>query len=449
MFVDSVRQCAGLLLVVCCATVFALPTGCKGCGDEEQGKGAAAVPGPALRIPVSIRLSAQEVKLLTKLESKLRQGRIPGRFTREKRKHAKLFVYAAARNEDPKLVATALDGMRKVYRAGGAQRGPQADDNYGLVVATHLESTNPMIQTAAIRAAGRVLARSKPYRPVLDELASIVESHPEPGARIAALDTLRRAGKFGKQKAIASAVQRALEHKDPAVVASALLLARLLRGLKPPLRTEMLKRAETLLKHKDPAVRGRATRLTARLRKGDPKAYDLLAPLLEDKRPLVRGLTALALADLGDPWAIHRLVELLDDDESDQHKLPYRSLDGQPATVNAGRKSVTVSDRTVRAVVRLSHLTDSPLKLDTREAAKPGRGHEKKAARIKAWYAKHKDELPKEPGSVAAKPSPDKKAEQKDKSGAKGKSTGAPKRKAAPAASAKAAPAPAKPEAAE
>jgi hypothetical protein len=398
MFPNTLGRCACFCLVVSLAALMALPTGCKSCGKEVKkgdARGAASAAAPAPRIPVSIRPSAADMKTLAALKSQLRKGRVPKGLLKQK-KHAKLFLYLAASSEDPKLIVAALGGMRSAYAGRSSRRGrPRANQDYGLVVATHLQSGNHAIQAAALRAAPQAVEGRRPYRPAVDELVSIAESHPLPGARVEALGVLRRVHAFGKQEAIVAAMLRALEQKEPAVLSMGLLLAihRNASGLTR--RKEFSQRAAALVGHEDAGVRGRAARLLGLLSKGDAQVVEQLIPLLEDQNPYVRGQAALAVAEVGDVGIIHQLMALVDDEQAAYYQLAYKSLRGKRARLSHGRKTRTVGDQAIMAVARLSAKTKSAFKSLPRDAKNPATRRKENVAAVKAWYAKHKATLRK------------------------------------------------------
>ena len=350
----------GVAIVACAAAAWVITAGCKAKDKPEEQAATAASAKPVKGIKISLRLDSAKLKEAAKLKRQVRKGRFPARVLRKK-KNAQLFLHLAATSNAANVIAASLRGMGRTYASAGAKRGKlRANADYGAVVATHLRSQNPQVQAAAIAAAPNAIKGRRPYRPVINELVSIVESHPNPGGRMAALGALRHVAGYRKNKTVAGAMLRALEHEAPPVKARALQLAggRSVRRL--ALKREFHKHALKLMKHPNAVVRGRAASLAVGTRGKEEPLLEQVSAMLEDESPYIRSVAARSVARLGDPRGIHQLIKLVDDTAPEAMYLPYRTLTGGRSKLRAGRRQRTVQSSAVNAIARLSKAMKSP-----------------------------------------------------------------------------------------
>jgi len=381
------------LIASCAALVLSLPA-CKSKEKANAKARAVASAEKPARIPISLKLTAAEKKNAAALAKRVKRGNFPKKLVMQ-RGNAKLFIYLAATETDQQVVLASLRAMRESHRKSKSRRKPpRVGEDYALVATTYLDSENAKIQGTAIVASYPLLARRKPYRPAVDALVSIVESHPQPGARITALKALEKVQGYQKNDAILGAMLRALDQDSPALLAYALQMAtrHAAKGLQR--KNDFKARANRLLANRAEVVRVRAAMLAARLGQ-DPALLDRIVPLLSSKLPFARAGAALALADLGDPRAIHVIVPLVGDATVELHRISYKSLTGRRATVVAGSKRRTVHDRAIAALVRLSSATDAKFQPPASDGKDPEKALKAAAAAAKAWYAKVKSKLPK------------------------------------------------------
>ena len=394
---------ARLWLIASCAVLALSLPACKSKEKANAKARAAASAEKAPRIPISLKLTATEKKKAADLAKRVRRDSFPKKLVMQ-RGNAKLFVYLAATETDPKVILASLRAMRDSQNKGKSRRKPpKADEDYALVVTSYLDSENAKIQGTAIRASQPLMQRRKPYQPAVDALVSIVESHPQPGARIDALKALRKVKNFWRNDAILGATLRALDHDSPSLVATALLGA--VRHAKQLGRKNDFKaRVDRLLKHRSEPVRAQAAILAARLG-ADPALLDRIAPLLGAKTPFARAAAVRALADLGDVRAIHALMPLLGDSAVEMHRISYQSLTGRRTTLALGSSRRTVHDRVIDALVRLSAKTELKFEPKPADVKDPEKARKAAVTAAKAWYARVKNKLPKyEPPPAPVQP---------------------------------------------
>jgi hypothetical protein len=382
------------------ALLLVLATNCTSCEKEEQEKGVVdakvlASLAPDKGIQISLRLDEGRREDAARLVSKLRGGRFPSQYV-DREKNAELFLYIAAKSDQPKVIIAALRAMRQAYVSSGGRksRGRHvAGNDYGVVVAAHLKSKDPSIVAAAMSAAQRVLEGTSPHAATVAELARIAESHPVVGARIDAVSALTRMRGFRRNPVVAGAMLKVLEHPSAALLSHTLYQLYRGRAAGLPRREEFLARAQALLSHQDPGVRGRAARLVAVLAPPTPELAKQLRAMLSDPHPYTRSVVAHALADMNDVASVHLLVTKVDDLTRNSHHLTYRRLVGREGSVPHGARDETVHGPVVRAIERLTAKLKHPFKRASKAAK--GSDRKKEAAAVKAWYAKHRDELPK------------------------------------------------------
>jgi hypothetical protein len=291
-------------------------------------------------------------------------------------------------------VVASLHAMRSAYTGKqGAKAGqPVADNDYGVVVAERLGSDNPKILNEALLASRNALESGAPHAATLAAVIKIAESHPVEGARIEAVNALFKVPKYRNNARVVAALLRVLDDKSAALLSHTLYQLYQPGAEKMAQRDAFLAKGRELLKHGNPAVRGRAARLVAVLAPNDPEARQAIRAMLDDQAPYTRSIVPHALAEMNDVAAIHLLVPKLEDQTRNNLHIRYQKLGGGNSAIPHGAKAETVHDTCAVAIEKLSAKIPEPFKRASRKHNKAGR--EQNLAAAKAWYAKHKGEIP-------------------------------------------------------
>jgi hypothetical protein len=418
---------APLSLVLCCAPLALLQPACDSCRGKDSATGEAAPVASVAevpRLPIALRLSEAERKTAGALVGKIRRGRFPKRVLEDKA-NGNLFLYLAASSDQPRVIEASLDGMRVAFAgAKGKRTGARVSEDYGVVVAAHLQSDKPLIQIAAVNAASPALSGDKPSRPVVDELAAIVESCPDAYTRVQALVALGSLTDFAKHESAVGALLRVLDSDMPAAISRALRNAIDAGPLTLPKQAEFSAKARALMSHKDATVRGRAAHLALALNPTDPALWEQVAAMLADPQGCVRTEVAAGLAGAGNTRAIHRLVPLAADFADARCETPYRLPNGKTEGHAVGKRGSAVADYAIPLIVTLSQAAGVPFQPPPEDKAAKDRTAQRKATAgaVQTWYAANKAKLPKDEAPPPAKPG--------DKTADEPADAGAPKPKA-------------------
>ena len=154
--------------------------GCT-CSDEKSDPAVASSLSPDHGIVLSNELSDRERDEAVRLLGKLRGKSFSERLVTDP-KNARLFLHIAAKSSDPNTLIAALSALEKAYvPTAGRGSKPGADEDYGKVVATHLESKDVLVLKAALGAANNAVRRAQPDTATLKALGKLAQSHPADG----------------------------------------------------------------------------------------------------------------------------------------------------------------------------------------------------------------------------------------------------------------------------
>jgi hypothetical protein len=194
---------------------------------------------------------------------------------------------------------------------------------------------------------------------------------------------------------VASTLLEGLNSKSPAVLSHLLyqLYQDEAKGLLQ--RPAYLARARALMAHSDPGVRGRAMRLAAVLGPNDAQVIAAVRNMLQDPHPYARAVAAHALADMGDMASVHALVARASDFARTAHHIHYDKLGGGKHGIPHGDRNETVHEPIMSALERLTEKSKEPFKRAVNRRDDDAR--QKNVAKAKAWYERHRAELPPAP----------------------------------------------------
>jgi HEAT repeat protein len=393
-----------LLTVGVCSLLAA---GCSRCSKSQSDAADAAATEAPKGVPIKLKLDEAGQKAAADLAAKLKNERFPNEAVRDKN-HAKLFLYLAATSEKPEVIIASLDALKMSYTSSESYKQKQiADDDYGTVVAAHLDSSNLKIQGYALEAASHAVGGKAPSAAVVQALVKIASSHPNLAARSEAIDRLRLVRDFQQDPKIAEAFLKALDSDQPHLVARALFGLRL-RATGLVMRNQFLAKGRHLLKAADPGVRGRAAELVGRLGAGNEDVVREIEALLADPHPFTRSAACAALAHLGDLGSIHKLMKLMDDTEKNTYDIRGFKLptDREGWVHFDGSAWSEVRDAALRSLERMSMKTKVRFVADKVESADVAGSLAKNAKAARAWYAKVKTQLPPERKGDAAAAQP-------------------------------------------
>lgn len=319
--------------------------------------------------------------------------RFPSTATNEPN-NARLFTYLAATSEDPAVIGAALASMYGAYSAH-SKRKAQPDADYVAAVEKHLGTEDPKLAARVLLAARTAISGKEGNVGLIDKIVAMADRDPYksgPG-RYAIIDTLRVVSSNNRSPALVKVFEDSLDAKETYVVSYALqALYRSSRSVKDvaPVKAKALE----LAKHEDPGVRGRAIELLGAFGKDDPAVRELVLTALGDKSPYVRSEAAESIARLRYRPAIHALMPLVDDKESNRYEIrDWTTLDGKPGRLHHdGSPWSFVYDAAMNAVRSLS---GGELELERVNPKEITQGLDKSAQATKTWYAKAKSKIPK------------------------------------------------------
>jgi HEAT repeat protein len=195
---------------------------------------------------------------------------------------------------------------------------------------TLLDSPSHGVLANALEAAKPALQGQTEMTPLVDKLVALADSHPEPAARLEALNALQGIKDFQQQEKIAAVFLKNIQAPEPYLKSLALFRIQF-NNHKLAGKEEFFTRVHDLLKDPDPGVRGRAAEVSSVL-VADADKEKLgaeITAMLEDKEAYVRSASASALGRLGYKPAIPKMVALLDDKARNTYDIPYKRLNGK------------------------------------------------------------------------------------------------------------------------
>lgn len=405
------RNSEALAATLCCLTLLACqceqaqgPTGAPDAAIEARHDAGqppvATLPLPEGAVPIQARASAADKASMDALKAKVARGAFLWA-ERSRRANAGHFLYMAATETDPALIAASLQAMAQSWTHDPKKttRRP-IDDDYRAVVRARLSHGDKLVLGRAMEASKHILSEQAPDPGVVAVLARIVAEHEDPAARYSALTALIQLRDIQKNKDALGALLKAFDDAAPHIVSTALRVIQFTAyGLED--KAPFIARTLALFNHADPGVRGRALLVSTALTQGQGLRTRLalqILPHLDDTHPYARSTATAALAALGHKAAIHKLITMLGDKAPNNYTLKgFQTLAGDSATIShSGSAWSRVDDAVLHAIETLS--------ADMGEARfsvgpiKPG-SVQQDLARAKRdarrWYATHKAGLPK------------------------------------------------------
>ena len=312
---------------------------------------------------------------------------------RRKKEHARSFLILAAQHKDAQVVSEALRGLYWTYGSGKAPIG----EDFINVVAARLGAADHKVLAPALRAAKRALRAKKGAEPVLKALAKVIASD-DGAAQYAALGLLDRESM--KKAYIAEALLKALDSKEPHVVAKTLSTLGSSGSEDMPKAKDIVKKVEGLLKHSDPAVRGEAgAALAAFVPFGNKKEAAVMGekilPLLKDKNAFTKSRAASALARIKYKKAIHEIVKHLDDKRGNTYDIKgFKTVWGRTGRAHFdGSAWSRVDDAMINALSSMTFF-DKKNKFKYKINSKTmDKDIEKAVKKAKKWYKKNKGSI--------------------------------------------------------
>lgn len=288
-------------------------------------------PGPPLP-RLDFRPSSEDQAHLATLRASLSssQARFEDAQTRN-RANAKLFMFLAGTDDDPRVVRASLEALSRAY-SSRSELKEVPDRDLATVLARALVSTDPGILHAAFQAV-RIPLMAEGGAPELEQVLAELSLNSSPPVKrylaIEALDLLPPQKRNGK---ILDAFASSLDASEPYVRVNALrALEHSVESIEVGQAPPWLNRVWDLSVDIQPAVRGQAlSTLVAFSRYADPQKLGQRLQLgLRDPSPYVRAVAAAALGAIGPPAAIHDLLPLVRDFESSRVELlGWSNFDG-------------------------------------------------------------------------------------------------------------------------
>ncbi|HLV19844.1 MAG TPA: HEAT repeat domain-containing protein [Polyangiaceae bacterium] len=331
-------------------------------GEAPSGVAAPAPVGSTSQLDFE-PTAAQRLRLVELRESLSEAApRFTGEVARE-RANAKLFTYLAATSDEPLVIEASLQAIGAAYSSRSSRKAaPDADLDRTL--SRHLRSDRPSVARAAFRAARIPLMAEHPGSELVEELVETCAPGEPVARRYAALRALDLLRPDRRGADVVQCFVAALQAEQPHLVSAALFaLAQSNPSLEPARAKggDLAPLALRSLAHPDPGVRGRALELLAELPwlvEADV-AYASGVQALKDPHPYGRAVAAATLARLGDPRAVHHLIEQVDDLAVAEHEITgFPTIDAGPGRLQhavPGRKRVAAA-----ALFAIQSLSSSP-----------------------------------------------------------------------------------------
>lgn len=307
--------------------------------------------------------------------------------------NARLFTYIAATATDPVIIGAGLSAMYGAY-SSHSKRKAKPDADFVTVVDKHLDTEDPKLATRALLAARTGIAGKEGSPQLIAKVVHLASKDPYksgPG-RYAIIDTLRVVSAAQRTPEVVRVFEQSLDAQETYVVSYALqALYRATRSIDD--RDALKSKALTLAKHEDPGVRGRAIELLGTLGREDVEVVKLVLAALSDSSPYVRSEAAESISRLRHRPALHALIKLVDDKESNRYDIrDWTTLDGKPGRLHHdGSPWSRVYDAAMNSIRSLS---GGEVKLERINPKEIEKGLDANAAITKAWYAKEKSKIP-------------------------------------------------------
>lgn len=393
-------------------------------GRANEGSTAAATSAtPTIPQLPTITLEPAQAERARTLIAHVRDRRFPG--PERNKNNARLFLYLAASDHDASVMVPSLLAMSDTFTVRGdeTENRETADLQYVQVVRHHLESSNPTVQGAAMRAAGVIThvrtldARlSEAANEVVRRVAELATSHPSPAGRFEAISALveettsrestrrppREVTVQGRLPAeVVAAFVRSLDAPEAWVVSMALLG---IESAAPwyPDKAALVTKLVSLVSHADPGVRGRAVRALPAAAAGQQALVDravaAILPLLEDANGYTKSEAMTALAALDYRPAIHSIMRSTADSTPNfYYQRGFTDLLGEEGEVyHNGSGHHRVDDAALSAIQTYAARIggEHPFRYTVYNPNFLDRDLGMAAGNARGWYQRHRAEIP-------------------------------------------------------
>jgi len=339
---------------------------------------------------VDITVDDETKTLAEELAKKLKDGKFPHAEQRKK-ENAKAFVYLASLVDDKAVTAAALYAMKESHAS------KDVDDDYNKIVLARLASPTDAIVGGALRASVRATRDDGKNDKVIQAVIDVIAKHPNPVARYEAMNEC--VGNIDKHYENANLVTALLANADSKEDLVAVAATRGFSSFVKPSRDKVLAKLQALVKHDNPAVRGQAVKRLTGLTQHKPEekkvTVELILPLLDDKSPFVKSVTAYSLGELNVTKALDKIFALMSDNTNNVHSIKYKTLAGEGRIdVNDGSNYSRVDDAMIWTIRAYAYHTDDKFKPGERQRGMTvDQWVEREVKAAKAWYDKNKDKL--------------------------------------------------------
>lgn len=310
----------------------------------------------------------------------------------ERMENGPAFLEIIRTTDDPKKKVSAFVSLRETYGSvlADATRNFGGSPSYVEVVLEHLDSPDPLLQTAALRAAPHSMG-DDPVPEVQSELARLLTESNDARVRFLAEEALDQTETRPTELVTAARLQ-ALDDPKPIVVAKVLhdLNVNDVRD-----QAALQNKLFLLLNHESPAVRGEAIKRLSNLPRNHVKAKfvsTVIRPFLKDPHPYPRGRAVIALGDLLKDSAIPDILELATDRKESRYKLEFKDPGGEADSLEDWTYSWgRVDEAVIRKIAAITY--DKPYSFNLGPIFYETRVQdiEREAELVKAWYEKNRE----------------------------------------------------------
>lgn len=356
-----------------------------------------SVPGPEPTAPPPT-VSTPEPSSTPSLESRVGHlmttwdGQSFSQTELERMENGPAFLEIIRTTDDPKKKVSAFVSLRETYGSvlADATRNFGGSPSYVEVVLEHLDSPDPLLQTAALRAAPHSMG-DDPVPEVQSELARLLTESNDARVRFLAEEALDQTETRPTELVTAARLQ-ALDDPKPIVVAKVLhdLNVNDVRD-----QAALQNKLFLLLNHESPAVRGEAIKRLSNLPRNHVKAKfvsTVIRPFLKDPHPYPRGRAVIALGDLLKDSAIPDILELATDRKESRYKLEFKDPGGEADSLEDWTYSWgRVDEAVIRKIAAITY--DKPYSFNLGPIFYETRVQdiEREAELVKAWYEKNRE----------------------------------------------------------
>lgn len=313
--------------------------GCKSPGPDAAPTATATIPAPARSTPAPTKtpgLSDFADEAVKARAQELLKVRTTAGFPSKEIKgpeNGPAVLYLALTAQDKEVKVHALKALGATYTSSSnSETQAQADQTYADAVLSFLNSENETYQYYALEAA-KDCFKENAFPAVKDKVLEMASSHPKPGGRYQAFDTL---GYYGGRSDDPEAVKVYIEGFDDEPPVAFTALRWVTSGFSSATQAQEVRAALLeCLKKEDPAVRGQAIESLAKAASNDPEVfYQSAVDLTKDPSPYVRGKALSALGYVKDQKVYAVVLPLLDDSAKTETKQTVTDLLGKTKTRN-------------------------------------------------------------------------------------------------------------------